>query len=188
MTAPALIETHFPPGRALTWEDLQTIPDDEYWRYQLLGGSLVVSPAPSSAHQSCVLQLARILQDARPPDLAVKVAPFDVVPRPGESYQPDVLVARRADIRASRIEAAPVLVAEVLSPSSRALDLGAKRLLYAAVAVEHYWVVDPDVPSVTALRRAGGDYETAARAEGDTPLRADAPFPVTVVPARLLDE
>ena len=50
-----------------------------------------------------------------------------------------------------------------------------------------YWLVDPDGPSLTVLRLAGGLYVEEAVVAGEEPYHADFPFPVTVVPARLFE-
>lgn len=50
------------------------------------------------------------------------------------------------------------LAVEVLSPSTRVEDLGAKRVDYAAGNVQEYWLVDPDMQQVTVLKLKGGAY------------------------------
>jgi Uma2 family endonuclease len=82
---------------------------------------------------------------------------------------------------------APLLAAEVLSPGTRSIDLGAKRLAYAAGGVPHYWVIDPYRPSLVAWRLGEtGDYREVAVIEGDESFAATEPVPVTVVPAELV--
>jgi len=77
--------------RALTVEDMENMPDDEF-RYELDDGVLIVSPAPSYLHQRVVFRLAQVLDAARPPE-------FEVVPGVGVNinrYQhrvPDVAVS-----------------------------------------------------------------------------------------------
>jgi Uma2 family endonuclease len=60
-------DTGRPWGRPLVRDDLDRMPDDGH-RYQLLDGSLLVSPAPRLRHQRAVFRLARLLGDARPSD------------------------------------------------------------------------------------------------------------------------
>lgn len=170
---------------ALTYEDLETLPQDGL-RYELVDGSLLVTPAPSVRHQNCVARLLVALVAAAPPDVQVLPAPLDWKVSEGTCFQPDVLVARRADVGPDRLERAPLLCIEVLSPSTRLVDLELKRAAYAREGVPDYWVVDPDVPSVVALHLGEGRYGEAATATGDVALRAHSPFPVVVVPADLL--
>ena len=77
---------------------------------------------------------------------------------------------------------------EVLSSSTRRIDLGTKRLAYQDAGVPAYWLVDPDIPSVTVLRLAGGSYLEEAVVTGEEAYDADFPYPVTVVPARLVED
>jgi Uma2 family endonuclease len=101
--------------------------------------------------------------------------------------QPDVLVAWRRDVGAEPITAPLLLAVEVLSPSTRSVDLLLKHGLYAESGVAAYWVVDPLVPSVRAWTLVDGSYVDAGFAEGDQPLHVTHPFAVTVVPSQLLD-
>lgn len=187
MSAQPVVETRLPPGRSFTWDDLQSIPDEDYWRYQIVDGTLLVSPAPNAAHQSCVVSLAVLLRSACPDDLKVLVAPFDYAPGPGWVLQPDVLVVRRSDLLPQRVVAAPVLCIEVLSPSSRTTDRTLKHAAYEEHGVEHYWLVDPEAAILTAFQLRAGRYEQVGAAAGGSQWSTEAPFSVNVSPRGLLD-
>ena len=49
------------------------------------------------------------------------------------------------------IAIAPDWACEVLSPSTRKLDLGPKRALYGRKGMGHLWLVDPDARTLEAL-------------------------------------
>ena len=166
--------------------DLAHTPDDGL-RYELVDGVLLVSPAPSNRHQIAVGELHLLLRAAAPPDVRVMLAPTDYQPTDRRSLQPDLLVARRTDVGDDPISAPLLLAVEVLSPSTRSVDLLLKRGLYAESGVAAYWVVDPAVPSVRVWRLQAGEYVDAGAAEGTAPLQLDEPFPVRVVPQDLLD-
>ncbi len=175
-----------PWGVPLTEDDLAKMPDDGH-RYELVDGVLLVTPAPNAAHQTCVVSLTVLLRRSRTSDLAVFVAPFDVRLSRFTVVEPDVLVARRSDLTEARLEGPPVLAVEVLSPSTRAVDLAMKRLTYEAAGVPAYWLVDPVAPSLTVLHLEEGQYVEHAMVTGDEAYEAEFPFPVTVVPGALLE-
>ena len=54
-----------PFGRPLTGADLETLPDDGH-RYELVDGTLIVTPSPSRPHQDLVLNLALALKQSLP--------------------------------------------------------------------------------------------------------------------------
>ena len=175
-----------PRDHEWTVADLEHLPDDGL-RYELVDGVLLVSPAPSNRHQIVVVELVALLRAACPPDTRVLVAPTDYQPTDRRSLQPDLLVARRADVGDDPIGAPLLLAVEVLSPSTRSVDLLLKRGVYAESGVVSYWVVDPAVPSVRALRLVDGEYVEAGDAEGEQVLELAEPFRVRVVPQDLLD-
>ena len=106
---------------------------------------------------------------------------------PTTVLQPDLLVARRADVGPRGLEqGTPILVVEIVSPSSRLTDLGTKRLAYQAGGVPAYWVVDPEESSLTVFRRQDGAYVDDAMVVGEAAYRTEWPFAVEVVPARLV--
>jgi Uma2 family endonuclease len=56
-----------------------------------------------------------------------------------------------------RYTGTPVLCVEVLS-TDRAADLVVQTTRYAALGVDHYWVVDADASALTAFVRDGTTY------------------------------
>ena len=137
-------------GAPFTEKDLADRPDDGH-RYELIEGSLVVTPAPNFRHQTCVLKLGMLLYSARPSDHRVAIAPFEVRLSASTVVQPDLLVTRTSDLAEARVEGAPLLAVEILSGSTRLTDLGTKRLVFEEAGVPAYWLVDPDGPGLTVL-------------------------------------
>ena len=186
MVAGMTVSVRLPQNRALTRDDLDAMPEDGH-RYELIDGILIVTPAPSFRHQSALARLHLLLEAARPPGYTILFAPFDVVLAEDTVVEPDLLVARSSDFTPRDLPGPPLLALEVLSPSTRRFDLLLKRSRYEAAGCHSYWVVDPDVPSLTAWELQEGAYVLAGEASGEQALTLTAPFPVTVVPARLLD-
>jgi len=177
--------TTLPRGRALTRDDLDTMPDDGH-RYELIDGTLIVTPAPLTQHQIIVGELFLVLHNACPNDLRVLMAPLDVALDDGTVMQPDLLVARREDFTARDLPVAPLLAVEVLSPSTRRVDLTLKRSRYEAAGCASYWVVDPEGPALTAWELRDGEYVEVAHVTGEEQFAASAPYDVTISPAQLL--
>jgi len=172
-------------GAPLTYADLEAMPDDGH-RYELVDGVLVVTPAPGTAHQRCVVRLIAVLLAAAGAGQDVLGAPYDYLVGPTTLLQPDVLVARREDLGEARLERPPLLVVEVLSPSTRLTDLGTKLLAYEAAGVPAYWLVEPHEPGITVLGLHEGRYALEAKVVADERYQAGHPFDVAVVPSELV--
>jgi Uma2 family endonuclease len=71
----------------------------------------------------------------------------DVVINCGERIKPDATVAPN-----------PIIVVEILSPSTRAVDMGMKvRRYFELPSIHHYLILDADNRSVIHHARSGGD-------------------------------
>lgn len=171
----------------LTREDLDAMPDDGN-RYELIDGEIVMSPAPRPRHQYVVVELIVQLYAACPEHLRVSTAPFDVVLGKHDILEPDVLVLDPDDADDRGLNAAPLLVVEVLSPTTRRRDLTVKKRIYERSGVAAYWVVDveDDEIALTAWELKDGRFEVVAAIAGDEEWTATVPFEVTVVPSRLV--
>lgn len=89
------------------------------------------------------------------------------------TYQPDASVScgPRAPVDALEIND-PIIVVEVLSPSTAAIDHGRKLSGYFSLpSVEHYLILDPERRVVTHHKRGRGDaIETRVLSEGAVKL------------------
>jgi Uma2 family endonuclease len=92
------------------------------------------------------------------------------------AHEPDALVYCGQELKASAVEVPnPVVVVEVLSPSTRHVDASAKLAGYFRVpSVHHYLIVDPDKHLVIHHARAEADL-VATRFARDGGLRLDPP-------------
>lgn len=173
-------------GAEFTIADLDRMPDDGH-RYELLDGSLIVSPAPGMPHQRVAAVLIVLLEAACPEDLVV-FPNINVRLAARTALEPDVVVARRPDVGGVRLTRTPLLVAEILSPDSALRDLNLKKAAYERCGVPSYWVVDPDLarPALRAFELADGGYAEVARVTGDEAFLAQRPFDVQIVPSKLV--
>jgi Uma2 family endonuclease len=175
-------------GRPFTVDDLTDMPDDGR-RYELIDGVLLVSPAPNWAHQEMALALYRLLHAACPADLRVLAAPFAVQTSLSNEVQPDVLVAKYADLTNAHLPVAPLLAVEALSPSTKLHDRNTKKAHYERIGVLSYWLLDPTEPgSIEVLELdPDGRLQPIGTAIGNERIAVQRPIPVEVCPARLLD-
>lgn len=145
----------------LVYDDLETFPDDGL-RRELIGGELIVSPAPRTLHQAAVVVLTvRLGNYAEEHGGMVLCAPLDVYFAHDDVVEPDVLfiLPEHLDRIEDRfIRGAPDIVIEVSSPSTRRTDLVIKRELYERYGVPEYWYVDLDLEAVSVYRLTDGAY------------------------------
>jgi Uma2 family endonuclease len=177
------------PAGPFQYEDLEAMPDDGY-RREIIGGTLIVTPAPIPRHQLVAGNLFSTLRLAGTPGTLTLFAPLDWRQSDGGMVEPDLLVIRHCDLDLDiplPASVTPLLLVEILSPSNRLYDLTLKRALYERLGVPAYWIVDPVVPSLLALRLTDGHYTTEAAVEGTDSFTTDWPFPVSLTPADLLN-
>ncbi|MDN5798338.1 MAG: Uma2 family endonuclease [Intrasporangium sp.] len=176
--------TALPRSRPLVRADLEAMPDDGH-RYELIDGVLIVTPAPALEHQRVVGRLHLLLSAATAPGIEVILAPFAVALADDTELQPDLIVARTADFTPRELPGPPLLAIEVLSPSTRRIDLTLKRDRLEAAGCPAYWCVDPVAMALTAWELEDERYVQVAHVAGTEVFEATRPFPVTVRPADL---
>jgi Uma2 family endonuclease len=175
-------------GQPWTLSDLARLPDDGV-RYEILDGSLLVSPREGVRH----FRVANLLRDALtrqlPADLYAGQDGYLAVKGGTSQFLPDLIVLRRNALRGDGESFEPDdvrLVCEVLSPSNRGNDLVLKRHYYADSGIPHYWVVDADARTLTVLALDGEAFTERAVVKAGESWHTDEPFPLTLDPADFL--
>ena len=137
-----------------TYTDLLSARAMRNERLELIEGEIVVTPSPSPMHQLLVHRLA-VLLDRAVVEASLGIvleSPLDVFLTPENVFQPDLIVLLHDRLRSfgsDKLEGAPSLAVEIVSPSTGTYDRVTKRDLYARYGVPEYWLVDPDARTLT---------------------------------------
>lgn len=170
-------------GQVFTYADLEAVPDDEN-RYEISYGTLIVTPAPNTRHQAVMVTVTSFLHQRKPRSVRV-LAEAELLLQPDLVKRPDVQVMDENLVGGQSVVCTPLLVAEILSPATRALDLTEKRLVYAQAKVPAYWLIDPDAMTLTILELVDDQYVERAVLDRDTELEVSLPFSMTVSAAAI---
>ena len=161
---------------AATYQDVLDAPENRV--AEVVDGDLYTSPRPTMRHALASSRLGGELG-----------GPFDrgrggpggwwIIFEPELHFGDDVLVPDIAGWRRERMpdfpDAAfatlpPDWVCEVLSPSTRELDLHGKRAIYARESVTHLWLVDPLDRVLEAFELRDGLWALIATAKDEEPV------------------
>ena len=135
-----------------TYEMYAALPDDGHL-YEVVQGVLMMSPDPEIAHQGIIQRISRYLDEQifSTNRGLVFTGPADVVLASQKVVQPDVLILLENHLdrlKEKRIEGAPDLVVEVISPASLTYDRLVKHNLYEQGGIPEYWLVNPKEQSI----------------------------------------
>lgn len=145
-----------------TLEQLDRLPDDGN-TYELVHGELFVTPAPTPDHEEILARLHQILTPyVEANGLGRVYRPHAVIQLADSQVEPDLMV-RRPGARGAgwRELSVPILVVEVLSPTTAHRDQRAKRQLYLEIGVAEYWMIDPERSSIRVVRAGTPDLVTS---------------------------
>lgn len=130
-----------------TYEDLKGWQD----RWELIDGiPYAMSPLPRLKHQEVCGNIYSEFKQALKKGNCHCMAflPLDYKVREDTILQPDMLVVCNPDINASTLTKTPILVAEVLSPSTALKDRNTKFYIYESEKVKYYLIVDIDAKAI----------------------------------------
>jgi Uma2 family endonuclease len=131
-------------------------------RYELVDGNVIAMSPESAGHAERKAAVhAALLDHIRHRGLPCHALPDGMTVRidAATAYEPDAVVYCGNKLASSAIEVPnPVIVVEVLSPSTRHIDLSTKLADYFRLpSVTHYLIVDPDRPRIVHHARGTGD-------------------------------
>ena len=156
-----------------TYQDVLDAPPHQV--AEIVAGVLYATPRPAMPHALAASLLVSQL-----------IVPFHlgrggpggwwIVVEPELHLGDDILVPDLAGWRRTRMPSypetaystlAPDWVCEILSPSTRRLDLEAKRPVYAREGVRHLWLVDPAGRTLEAFELTAGEWSRIATVADD---------------------
>jgi Uncharacterized protein conserved in cyanobacteria, COG4636 len=148
-----------------TTRDIEALPENEWIRYEIIDGELLVTRSPHHKHQHLAGRIFSLLDQW---SLETGLGESSIMPglifSDSDSVSPDVVwvsYERLSQIQdeAGHFRGAPELVVEVLSPGKvhEDRDRLAKRKLYSKLysvyGVQEYWIVDRLAQRVEVYRR-----------------------------------
>jgi len=132
-------------------------------------GEVVVHALPSPDHADAQYEVERLLRDSLH---GVRIYHEVGVQLPRNRVRiPDVMVVPTRPEGFIATET-PILVVEVLSPSTRTEDTIRKSAEYAGAGIGQYWLVDQELRTVTVLRNVEGAWEELVRLDESLPRAA----------------
>ncbi|MBX6389135.1 MAG: Uma2 family endonuclease [Frankia sp.] len=195
------------PAPPVTVSALDGVEADD-GRVELLDGLCVLRPWPTPLRTRVIERLAERLAAAatsgahvHPQGVGVQISPRtllypDIVvgPAPGAPAIPSPPTEEQQPAQPpaparTRLAELPFLVVEVADETTRRYDRTLKLDIYRERGVPSCWLVDPNptTASVEVYDLVDGDYQRTGAARGTEELSVTRPFPVTVVPADLVD-
>jgi Uma2 family endonuclease len=167
------------PKHKMTVDEYLAWAQGQPGRYELYAGTVYAMTPERAGHAKVkyAVQTA-LLTGIRRAGLPCHMLPDGMTIRVDDdtAHEPDALVYCGQELPASAVEVPnPVIVVEVLSPSTRHVDASAKLAGYFRIpSVQHYLIVDPDKHLVIHHARAQADVVTT-RIVKEGGLRLDPP-------------
>ena len=169
------------PATPATYQDVLDAP--EHVVAELIGGTLHTHPRPAPRHASAGAGLVGKLRPAFH-DGDGGPGGWRILYEPELHLDDEVLVPDLAGWRRERMPAlpdtafftlAPDWICEILSPSTRKVDLVRKRPIYAHTGIAHLWLIDPIEQILEAFALGDGRWQVIGAVEDDEPVNI-APF------------
>ena len=146
---------------------LAELPNWDENRYELINGSVVMSPPAGWPHGNIEAKIVYAFVHCATRHQSGEVFGSSTGYRlpSGDTLEPDVSFISSARLQAGPppqrgkfLEVVPNLVVEILSNPTAARDRGVKKDSYERSGVEEYWLVDSDRQVITVFRLSAGRY------------------------------
>ncbi len=161
--------------------ELGILTEDD--RIELIGGELVPMSPKGNRHENVKTKLLNALARKLPDGLEIAVE-LGWRPNDDNYLEPDILIFNSAP-DPGRVPPSEVLLAIEVAASSFAYDAGQKSLVYAALGVSDYWVID----AVTLTARVHREPSPAGYARITEVRRSETLTPLMVAAiAQRLDD
>lgn len=129
-------------------------------KWELIDGiPYAMSPAPTIEHQAISARLARLFDEAlQGCSECMTLLPVDWKIEDDIVVQPDNLIVC-GEVSGTYLDKAPVLLVEILSPSTAHKDKSTKFELYQQQGVRYYLIIDPLSQTIDVFDLVDGNYQ-----------------------------
>lgn len=148
----------------MSLDDYLALPDDI--RAEFVDGEAIMTPPATWSHQTVAFKVA----------MALELAVTGVVVAPEAGVRTGPTKFRVADVAVAEVmpdgrftETPPLVVVEVLSPSTRSEDTVRKSTEYAAIGIGQYWIVDRDARTLAVYANNGAGWDVLLELGQDHP-------------------
>jgi Uma2 family endonuclease len=157
-----------PSGDRVTFDEFCILVNEDQ-KADLIDGVIIMTSPASDTHEDLFGFLYSVLRTyvsrkklgtVRGSRTAIQFSTYDA-PEPDLVF---ISAAQQNIIKEQQIEGDPDLVSEIVSRSSRAIDYGDKKSLYARSGVREYWLIDRYRQTAEFFRNDAGQW---------TPLHGD---------------
>jgi Uma2 family endonuclease len=149
-----------PARRPWTLDEFLAFDDGTDTRYELFDGQIVTMAPASDVHGALVMRLARRIGNALRPECEVIGEAGIVPPERADSWYEADLAVTCAGLTGQQFIAEPILIVEVLSPSTATTDRDRKLPDYRTIpSLQDILVVSSSEPRIEHFRREDGGWK-----------------------------
>ncbi len=152
--------------KTVSYEEFMEIYENTSTRMEFINGEIFIMDSPTFFHQAILGDLYVLFREYfKEEKCRPVIAPFDVHFKKQDIKDPDVMqpdLIVLCDLENNinekgRYMGTPTLTLEILSPSTRSIDMLYKLNTFMTSGVSEYWLVDPDNQMITIYTFT--DYE-----------------------------
>lgn len=130
---------------------------EEYKEYELIDGEVYMMARPSLEHIAIEDNITVIFKNYLQGKRCRSFSEPDVYLSEQDHVIPDAVIVCNLDLlRNGRVNGAPDLIVEILSPSTARNDKLRKKAIYEKYGVKEYWIVDPINKSIEVFHLIDG--------------------------------
>lgn len=138
--------------------EFEAMAKNEQLNYELIDGVVLMSPRPSLEHQNVSANLYFELRQQLKDTDCKPILEVDLV-LANDSLVPDLMIICAQELQGKRYEKLPLIVVEIISPTSASRDHIIKRHKYEELGIKEYWIISPEEKCVTVFDFTANRHE-----------------------------
>lgn len=134
-----------------SYEEFEAMEKQENLTYEFIDGMVMMSPRPALKHQRINGRLYVALSAALAGKNCEPLQEADLILEK-QNLVPDLMVICDEDLDEMKYyDKPPLIVVEIISPSSGSRDYFVKRRAYKELGVQEYWIVSPEESCIMVI-------------------------------------